>query len=90
LKESATLWRKAEGRLNWRSTMSFLAPVLLLVSGFVRLFERQESSRLSPDVLGIVFLVLGVVSLAFSIWALQQTRLDAILEIVRRQERARS
>ena len=89
LKESAALWRKAEGRMNWRSTMSFLAPVLLLISGFVQLFEWQEPSRLSPEFVGIVFLVFGVVGLAFSIWAVQQTRLDAILEIVRRQERTR-
>jgi hypothetical protein len=90
LKENSTLWRTAEGRMNWRSIMSFLAPVLLLIIGFVRLFEGQEPSRLSPEFVGIVFLVFGAVSLAFSIWAVQQSRLDAILEIVRRQERNRS
>jgi predicted membrane channel-forming protein YqfA (hemolysin III family) len=90
LKEKATLWRKAEGRMNWRSTMSFLAPVLLFISGFVQLFEGQEPSRISPNFVGIVFLVFGAVSFAFSIWALLQSRLDAILEILRRQESTRS
>lgn len=90
LKESATLWRTAEGRMNWRSAMSFLAPVLLLIIGLVQLFEGQEPSRLSPDFVGIVFLIFGAASFAFSIWAVQQSRLDAILEIVRRQERTRS
>jgi len=90
VKESATLWRKAEGRMNWRITVGFLAPVVLLICGIAELLEGQEPSRLSPGFVGIIFLIFGVVSLALTIWSEQQSRLNAIVEILKRQERIRS
>jgi len=90
LKENASLWRIAEGRMNWRSAISFLGPVLLLIFGFLQLLESQEPSRLSNEFVGVTLLVFGVVSLALTIWGVQQCRLNAILEILRRQERTRS
>ena len=90
LKESATLWRTAEGRMNWRNAISFVAPILMLIFGVAQLLEGKEPTRLSPDIVGIVLMVFAVVSLVLTIWGVQQSRLNAILEILRRQERIRS
>jgi hypothetical protein len=90
LKESSTLWRKSR-RLHELAKHHELPGSCSSTHHRLRAtLESQVPSKPSPDFVGILFMVFGVVSLALSIWSVQLSRLDAILEIVRRQERIHS
>jgi len=90
LKERTNLLRTAKGRMTWRIAVGLLMALVLIGIGLIQLYQGGRLPKLSHENIGFGFLFVGVINMALAIWAAQQSRLDAILEIVRSQESTRS